>query len=70
MITAKGEPIKVNEAKRTIVFANGGSTEVTNVTEVDNRGTYLRLTCDQGYFLINPEHVLFHQIHDVNAKVF
>jgi hypothetical protein len=63
------EPRAVNEATRTIEFLDGRSLALTNVTEVDNSGSYLRITADEGYVLVNPANVLYH-IVPVEAKVF
>jgi hypothetical protein len=61
---------KVNESKRTIKFVVDVSPlELTDVVEVDNTGSYLRITTKTKYYLINPAHVLYHEIHGVD-KVF
>lgn len=60
---------QVKEKKRTIVFINGTTLHLDDVVEVDNRGSYLRITTESKYYLINPAHVLYHQIHGTD-KVF
>lgn len=61
--------MKVTEEYRYIRFVSGELLELRDVIDVDNTGTYLRLTTKTAYYLINPAHVLYHQI-DVDDKVF
>jgi hypothetical protein len=60
---------KVNEKERTIYFNNGDVLELDNVIEVDNTGSYLRITTLTDYYVINPQHVIYHHIKGTD-KVF
>lgn len=60
---------KVKESKRVVEFINGTMLYLSDVVEVDNRGTYLRITTTDEYYLINPAHVLYHRIEGTD-KVF
>lgn len=52
----------VHETKRDVRFDNGETITYTNVTHVDNSGTWLRIWCDQGYVLLNSKRILSHTI--------
>jgi len=54
-MTSKTE---VNEKVRRVVSNNGHEQRLTNVTSVDNTGSWTRLECDQGYAIINNDNVL------------
>jgi len=59
---AKKDVLKVNEAKRIVVSDTGYRLSLHGVTEVDLSGNYVRLLCNEGYVLINPDKVFAHII--------
>lgn len=50
--------IKVNEKLRRVVSVSGHEQRFTNVTILNNTGSWTRLECDQGYVIINNQNVL------------
>lgn len=50
--------IVVNEALRRVVSVNGHEQRLSNVTVLNNTGSWTRLECDQGYAIINNDNVL------------
>lgn len=50
--------IKVNEALRRVVSVHGHEQRFTNVSVLNNTGSWTRLECDQGYAIINNDNVL------------
>jgi len=50
--------IKVKEVVRRVVSKDGHEQRLSNVTSVDNTGSWTRLECDQGYAIINNANVL------------
>ena len=48
----------VNEQLRRVVSKDGHELRLTNVTEVNNSGSWVRLKSDEGYVIINPANVL------------
>jgi hypothetical protein len=58
----KAKKPSVIETKRKVVFASGNHLNLRNVTGFNSLGSYLRLTSDEGYVLINPDHVDYHII--------
>lgn len=59
--------MKVNESR--FKFIDGTYVLLSNVKEIDSSGSYLRLTTDDSYWLINLNHVLYYRI-PVEDKVF
>jgi hypothetical protein len=49
----------VNEKWRIIHFDNGQKLTLHNVTNVDISGNYVRIMCDEGYVMYDPERVLY-----------
>ena len=49
---------KVNEEVRRIVSKDGHELRLHNVKTVDTSGSWLRLTSDEGYVIVNPNNVL------------
>lgn len=60
---------KVKEKVRTIYFVTGRELQLNDVVEGDNTGSYLRITTETKYYLINPAYVLYHEINGTD-KVF
>ncbi len=56
-------PMKVKAKVRTIKFINGDTLHLDNVVEFDPRGSFLRITTETKYYLINLNHVLYHEIN-------
>lgn len=50
--------IEVNEELRRVVSVNGHEQRFSNVTKLNNTGSWTRLECDQGYAIINNDNVL------------
>jgi hypothetical protein len=50
--------IEVNESLRRVVSINGHEQRFSNVTKLNNTGSWTRLECDQGYVIINNDNVL------------
>lgn len=50
--------MELNEQLRRVVSVNGHELRLTNVTSLNNTGSFDRLTCDQGYVLVNRDNVL------------
>lgn len=50
--------LKVNESLRRVISKDGHEIRLTNVTEVDTSGSWVRIKCDEGYVIINPNNVL------------
>ena len=59
---ASSQQVEVREARRTIVFRDGMRLELSNVTAFNSSGTWLRIWSDEGYFLLNPKRINYHQI--------
>jgi len=59
---ASSQTVKVDEARRTIVFRDGQRLELSNVTAFNSSGTMLRLWSDEGFFMISPARINYHQI--------
>lgn len=55
-------PTPVKEDLRRVISTEGTQQILTNVTSVDNTGSWTRLECDQGYVIINPANVLMYII--------
>lgn len=50
--------IKVNESLRRVVSKDGHEIRLTNVTNVNTSGSWVRIDCDEGYVIVNPQNVL------------
>lgn len=50
--------MKVNESLRRIVSKDGHEIRLNNVIEVNTSGSWIRVTSDEGYVIINPANVL------------
>lgn len=50
--------IKVNEKLRRVVSITGHEQRFSNVTSLNNTGSWTRIECDQGYAIINNANVL------------
>lgn len=50
--------IQVKETVRRVVSKDGHEQRLTNVTSLDNTGSWTRLECDQGYAIVNNDNVL------------
>lgn len=50
--------IGVKESLRRVVSKDGHEQRLTNVTKLNNTGSWTRLECDQGYAIINNDNVL------------
>lgn len=50
--------IEVNEKLRRVVSTTGHEQRFSNVTKLNNTGSWTRLECDQGYVIINNANVL------------
>ena len=59
---ASSQKITVDEARRTIVFTDGQRLELRNVTAFNSSGTWLRVWSDEGYIILDPAKILYHQI--------
>lgn len=57
-----GKRCEVEESRRTIVYDNDARLDLHNVTAFDKTGTHLRLWCDEGIVITNPDRVLYHLI--------
>jgi hypothetical protein len=57
-MTVKPSDIAVNEELRRVVSTTGHEQRFTNVTSINNTGSWTRLECDQGYVVINNANVL------------
>lgn len=49
--------IKVSEEWRKVLYTNGDTETFHNVIWFDNSGNWLRIGCDEGYVLLNPENI-------------
>lgn len=50
--------MKVNETLRRVVSKDGHEIRLTNVTNVNTTGSWIRIDSDEGYVIINPVNVL------------
>ena len=50
--------IEVKEELRRVVSISGHEQRLSNVTKLNNTGSWTRLECDQGYAIINNDNVL------------
>lgn len=50
--------IEVTEIVRRVVSKDGHEQRLTNVSSLDNTGSWTRIECDQGYAVINNDNVL------------
>ncbi len=50
--------MQVNETLRRIVSKDGHEIRLTNVTDLNNTGSWVRLQSDEGYVIVNPANVL------------
>lgn len=48
----------VKEQLRRVISTDGHELRLTNVTSINNTGSWTRLESDQGYVIINPANVL------------
>ena len=51
--------IQVKEKFRTIAFIDGTKTTFHNIKWFDNSGNWLRIGCNEGYILLNPEKIKY-----------
>jgi hypothetical protein len=49
--------IEVTEAKRTVYFKDGARATFNHVTSFNASGSYLRLTSDEGYIILNSANI-------------
>ncbi len=50
--------IELKESIRRVVSRDGHEQRLTNITSLDNTGSWTRIECDQGYAIINNDNVL------------
>lgn len=50
--------MQVNESLRRIVSTDGHEVRLTNVTDLNTTGSWVRLQSDEGYTIVNPRNVL------------
>ena len=50
--------IKHPEKTREVIFTSGYSKTFHNVKWFDNSGNWLRIGCNEGYVLLNPDKIL------------
>lgn len=50
--------MQVNETLRRIVSKDGHEIRLTNVTDLNTSGSWVRLQADEGYVIVNPANVL------------
>lgn len=50
--------IEVKEELRRVVSVSGHEQRLSNVTKLNNTGSWTRLECDQGYAIVNNDNVL------------
>lgn len=50
--------IEVKETIRRVISKDGHEQRLTNVTSLDNTGSWTRVECDQGYAVVNNDNVL------------
>lgn len=50
--------MRVKEEFRRVVSKDGHELRLTNVTDVNTTGSWVRLQSDQGYVIVNPANVL------------
>lgn len=62
-VTLKGE-IPVNESLRRVISIHGAEQKLTNVSSVNNTGSWDRFDTDQGYVVVNKANVLMYVIRD------
>lgn len=60
--------MQVNEKTRRVISKDGYQQILTNVTDVDNTGSWTRLQANGKYVIINPANVLMYIID--GEKVF
>lgn len=53
-----GKLVGLQEAKRTVLFTNGGKLSLHNVTTFDYSGEAFRIECNEGYVILYPDKVL------------
>jgi len=51
--------IKVNEKRRVVVFKDDTRAIFHDVKWFNFDGSYLRIGCEEGYVLLNKEHILY-----------
>lgn len=56
--------MELNEQLRRIVSTDGHEIRLTNVSDLNNTGSFDRLTCDQGLVLVNRQNVLAYIIKE------
>jgi hypothetical protein len=61
--------IPVKEKVRTLFFSGGQRRSLHNVTSFNPDGTFLRLECDEGYVLANPQNIDLIVIPDKTERV-
>lgn len=59
-----GHRIAVDEERRTIHFTNGDRMDLHNVTHFDCSGTWLRIWCDEGLVVVDPDKINAHVIKE------
>lgn len=65
---AQAQQVKVSEARREIVFTNTTRLNLHNVTAFDPSSTWLRIWSDEGFTILNPDHILYHTVKAEQQK--